>query len=73
MYWINLNITQNLDTGVTADSHCTGLGRVQGLGMMSLYIMPLNVYTTLGQGMEPETNRLHTHFPVPVPGRVHCV
>ena len=37
--------------------------------MIGLYVMLLTVHNTQeqGQGIEPDTNGLHTHFPVPIP------
>ena len=57
----------NLET-LMVRSHCTG----PGLGMIVLYIMPLTVHTTRGQGqrMGPGTSELHTH--IPIPGSVQC-
>ena len=54
-------------------SDCTRPGLDIGTGprpgMIGLYIMPLTVHSTQeqGQGIGPDTNGLHTYFPVPIP------
>ena len=57
-----------------AHSRCTGPETGLGLGPtamgLDLYIMPVTVYITQGQGMEPRINELYTRFCVPGPSPV---
>ena len=57
-----------------AHSRCTGPETGLGLGptamSLDLYIIPVTVYITQGQGMEPRINELYTRFSVPGPSPV---